>query len=128
MDMPIIAEEITQDVLHAVARAFRVPIAALHSRSRQPYVAHARQAAMYLLRQMWPELASYPEIGKALGRDHTTVIFGVAAAEQRVQSDPVYAQRVAVALACLEPGMRYSAADEVTIRSAPQMMAITGAE
>lgn len=37
---------------------------------------------------------SYPQIGKALGRDHSTIIYGVRRADWQMERDPEYADKV----------------------------------
>lgn len=59
--------------------------AELLSPTRRRKIAHARQHAMWLLRQ---EGYSYPQIGRAFGgRDHTTALHGVRAHEARANAD-----------------------------------------
>ncbi len=70
------ADSLTIDqILQAVSKHYDVDVAVLKGRNRSRSVAHARQVAMYLLRE---ELhCSLPQIGEILGgRDHTTVIYG----------------------------------------------------
>jgi chromosomal replication initiator protein len=70
------ADSITVDeVLQTVSRHYDVDVPVLRGRNRSQSVAHARQVAMYLLRE---ELhCSFPQIGEILGgRDHTTVLYG----------------------------------------------------
>ena len=70
-------------VRHAIARAIEgtpVTAAEILGRSRTAPVAHARQRVMLMLREAgW----SYWRIAHALGRDHTTVIRGIRAAQAR---------------------------------------------
>ena len=70
------SDSITPDqVLHAVSRHYDVDLPVLKSHKRSHAVAHARQVAMYLMRE---ELhCSYPQIGGFLGgRDHSTIVYG----------------------------------------------------
>lgn len=47
----------------------------------------ARQRAMFLARRLRPD-RSYPDLGRAFGRDHTTVLYGVRrVAELLLQGD-----------------------------------------
>jgi chromosomal replication initiator protein len=70
------------DVQHAVARAFCLSIGEMLSRKRRHRLAGARQVAMYLSRELagggWTgrrrQAASFPRIGLAFARDHTSVI------------------------------------------------------
>lgn len=50
--------------------------------SRRPRIAQARQEAMHEIRQA--TTFSLPQIGRFFNRDHTTVIHGVRAHEQRM--------------------------------------------
>lgn len=82
-------------VLSAVAQSFDVTAVALQSKTRVLRIAHSRQAAMYILRQMD---FSLNEIGQILGgRDHTTVIWGCSQAERRAIYNPHYAACLAEA-------------------------------
>lgn len=89
-------------VLARVAEAFGVTVAELRGRSRRTFIAHARQAAMLALIRL-TDLSS-GEIGEQLdGRDHSTVLYGVAAAEDRMATDDEYRRRVELALALGRP-------------------------
>jgi chromosomal replication initiator protein len=70
----------------AVCRRFSVDQRAMQSRRRSNDVALPRQVAMYLCRRLLG--ASFPRIGELFGRDHSTVIHGVAATERRLKDDP----------------------------------------
>ncbi|MFM2154048.1 MAG: hypothetical protein RL199_2483 [Pseudomonadota bacterium] len=60
-------------VMRACAEHFAVTVADMTGPSRVRHLARARQAAMFLVRQVTK--ASYPEIGRQFGgRDHSTVI------------------------------------------------------
>ena len=62
------------DVQKECARYYRVTLDDLRSERRHKQLAHARQVAMYLVRELTG--ASYPEIGKRFNRDHSTVMAG----------------------------------------------------
>jgi chromosomal replication initiator protein len=68
------------EVQTAVARVFHLSRAELLSRSRRQHIAHARQIAMYLSRELTGRPArrgsgtSFPRIGMAFNRDHSSVI------------------------------------------------------
>ena len=71
------------DALWTVYDATGITPDEIMSKSRRAPIAHARQMAMYLLRQQetcaGKPRYSYPEIGKKLGGlDHTTVMWGGA--------------------------------------------------
>ena len=62
-------------IIHAVADAFGIPLERMMGRERSRQVALPRQIAMYLLRE--EANISLPQIGKVVGgRDHTTVMYG----------------------------------------------------
>jgi len=69
-------------VLDEVTTVFDVTVGEILSSSRHRDVVHARQVAAWLLRAGG---LSSPQIGRILGRDHTTVLYGV----NRVEADPV---------------------------------------
>ena len=87
-----------------VAKAFRMTRAELLSRSRTQRVACARQVAMYLCRGIarnggsgevgsgrW---ASYPRIGMAFERDHSSVIHAYKSVARRRELDEDFAQMI----------------------------------
>ena len=85
------------DVQQAVARVFRLSIAEMMSRKRSRTVASARQVAMYLSRELTGgggrrAGASFPRIGMAFARDHSSVIHACCVIERRRQSDGGFAQ------------------------------------
>jgi chromosomal replication initiator protein len=89
-------------VLETAARTFEVSRTALTSRSQQRHIVQARQAVAWALRRTRPEL-SLAAIGEVLGgRDHTTIIWAVEAAERRAKADPRYAQRLSALVVEME--------------------------
>ena len=90
-----------RQVLAAVATAFNEPLAELLSERRHQAAVKARHAAMALSREMTPR--SLPVIGRAMGRDHTTVLHGLRVHQVRLLNDPGYAARVARARTILNP-------------------------
>jgi hypothetical protein len=88
------------DVQHAVARTFHLSVGEMLSRKRGHHLAGARQVAMYLSRELagggWMGLrrraASFPRIGMAFARDHTSVIHACNAVARRREADPEFAQ------------------------------------
>jgi chromosomal replication initiator protein len=77
----------SSEVLMTVCEYFRVTMDELRGKSREKRLAHARQVAMYFLR----DSAQLPlsEIGHLLGgRDHTTVLHGHGKVQQSFGSDP----------------------------------------
>ncbi len=83
-----------QDIQKQVAEAFDVRIAELNGRRRTAHVAHSRQVAMYLSRQLTD--LSLQDIGEAFGgRDHGTVIHAARAVESKMEKDPALCELIA---------------------------------
>jgi DnaA-like protein len=88
------------DVQHAVARTFRLSVGEILSRKRRHRLAGARQVAMYLSRELagggWTgprrQAASFPRIGMAFARDHTSVIHACNVVAHRRDADPEFAR------------------------------------
>lgn len=72
-------------IIEGVARRHGFTIAILQSATQVRRIAHARQEAMYHLRQAgrW----SLPQIGSVLNRHHTTVLTGVRRHLARVKAE-----------------------------------------
>src|SRR5690348_12552566 len=64
----------TNRIIGLVADRMHVPMIRLKGRVRTQHVAFVRQVAMYLLRHCTD--LSYPEIGAAFNRHHSTAIHG----------------------------------------------------
>lgn len=58
-------------VLRGISKEYFVPVEAIVSRERTKRVVEARKAFLIVLRENG---FSYPEIGKLLGKDHTTIL------------------------------------------------------
>jgi chromosomal replication initiator protein len=77
-------------IITQTADLFHLTAADLVGPGRQRHVASARQAAAYALRQRTP--LSLAEIGIAIGgRDHSTVLWSIGAAERRAIHNIAYA-------------------------------------
>lgn len=75
------------EIQRQVAQHFNIRVDEMHSKRRSKNIVHPRQIAMYLAKHMTS--SSYPEIGQKFGgRDHTTVMHGVAKIEKVSQEDP----------------------------------------
>lgn len=73
-------------IQHLVAEYYALSVRDLISKKRFRRLAHARQLAMYLVREY--ANMSYPEIGYLFGgRDHTTVLYSCSEIERRLQND-----------------------------------------
>ncbi|MDP2376555.1 helix-turn-helix domain-containing protein [Reyranella sp.] len=91
------------DIIAAVATVEGVPVAALTGRCCTRRLAWPRQRGMYVARRLRPEV-SWPRLGRAFHRHHTTVMHGARAVTTRLAAgDPVEARRVAAILAALQP-------------------------
>ena len=73
------------DVFGVVCDHFSLRPDDLHSKRRSKNVAMPRQLAMYLCRRLLG--ASFPQVGQAFHRDHSTVIHAVTATERRLKDD-----------------------------------------
>jgi chromosomal replication initiation ATPase DnaA len=80
-------------ILDAVAAEFRVPRLEIMSDRRHAAVIAARHAVCWLARHLTP--MSYPQIARALKRDHTTIMHSVQAADLRITRDGQFAQQLA---------------------------------
>jgi hypothetical protein len=78
-----------QVIIERAAAAFGVSSEALLGSRRFARLAPPRQAAAWALRQIGLTLM---EIGDLLHRDHTTILFSIARAEERAAVDVEYAQ------------------------------------
>ncbi len=72
-------------ILDAVSRNFNIRIEDIKSKKRNKPITIARQAYMYLAREVLGE--SLISIGKSIGRDHSTVIHGIEKIEERMEKD-----------------------------------------
>ena len=80
------AQRLCDLVALATAAAFAVPVGELIAATRRtPYVAFARQSAMYLAHVTFG--LSYSEVGRAFGRDRTTAAHACRLIEER-RDDP----------------------------------------
>jgi chromosomal replication initiation ATPase DnaA len=85
-------------ILHAIVRAieqnYGVEHGVLKRTVRTAKTVEPRQMAYYLLREIGG--ASLKKIGVLFERDHSTVKHGIQRVSERVQTDEVYAARVAM--------------------------------
>lgn len=79
-------------ILGAVARHYKVPLDRILSPERARLLIRPRLVAAYLIREMlgW----SLPEIGRAMGRDHSTVHHAIRRAESLIHADPAAAAEI----------------------------------
>jgi len=71
-----------------VADFFHIRLADLKSKKRTQHIAFCRQVAMYLCRKLTS--SSFPVIGEAFGRDHSTVIHAYNLIQRRVTNDSAF--------------------------------------
>ena len=69
-----------------VSEFFRIRLSDLKARDRTKAVAFARQIAMYLARQLTH--SSLADVGRAFGKDHTTVMHAVDKVQSLLHDDP----------------------------------------
>lgn len=81
-----------RDILRAAGAEFGVMPDQMVSYGRSRLIATARAVAMFVARDC--TLFSYPQIGRALERDHSTVIHARDTVAARMRADPVFAARV----------------------------------
>lgn len=105
-----------REVLAYVAKFYDMPVDVLTGPTRRRPYARARQVAMYVMRQICPHL-SYPAIGGIIGgRDHTTILHGVAKIEQLVEDDAEMADDINLLMAHFEPLVSERARAELDLR------------
>lgn len=72
-------------LLNTVCQLYGLSCRILRSRSRKNHISEARQLVWYVLRDYgW----SFQQIGKAFGRDHTSVMHGVKRIQGRLSYEP----------------------------------------
>jgi chromosomal replication initiator protein len=96
MLVPASPHRSARDIVREVAEGHGLTVADLTGPSRLRYVCHARQEAMWLIRQVRSSGGkprfSLPFIGSLLGeRDHTTVLHGVREHAKRLAAERVAA-------------------------------------
>ena len=74
------------------AEFFGVTLAEMRAKTRTHAVAFRRQIAMYLAQQLTH--ASFAEVGRAFGKDHTTVLHAVDKIQTRLQDDPKFKRTI----------------------------------
>jgi len=83
-----VSPETRRDAISAASAKFGIAPGAIASKQQARAVAHARQYAMWLMRQRkradGRAAHSYPTIGLAMGVDHTTALHAVRQVEKRL--------------------------------------------
>ena len=88
-------------IIELVARSYSLRPEDLRSRSRKRHISRPRQLAMYLCRRYTD--ASLKEIGRALQRDHSSVMYAINAVERRTLEEPRLRYQVEAISAKLGP-------------------------
>jgi chromosomal replication initiator protein len=82
-----------EDILEAAAGYYHLRPVDLKSSSRSKDISHARQVAVYLMREITE--ASFPKIGDFLGgRKHTTILYGYEKIREELETRPVLKQQI----------------------------------
>ena len=71
-------------IISEVSRFYAIPESTLRGTLRNKGTAEARQVAMYLIRQLTG--LSLPDIGLELGKDHSTVVYGIKKVEKMLST------------------------------------------
>ncbi|MFA7315254.1 MAG: chromosomal replication initiator protein DnaA [Candidatus Paceibacterota bacterium] len=82
-----------KDVVVVIAEYYNIPESVIYEKTRRKEIVHARQVAMYILREDFN--ISYPLIGQKMGgRDHTTVIHSHLKIKDDLKTDPSLLQEI----------------------------------
>lgn len=81
-----------EKILEIVANHFNVKLEELKSKKRNQPITNARQIYMYLSREILNE--SLLNIGKAIDRDHSTVIHGIEKIEIKIKNDKSFEETI----------------------------------
>jgi len=73
-------------IIEAVSEYFKVSPAEIKGSSRMKEISHARQIAIYLTREITRQ--SFPNIGEAFGKKHSTIIYAYDKIKEDIKSDP----------------------------------------
>src|SRR5216683_6456266 len=77
-----------ESIQRTVSDFFHIRLAELKSKRRPQHIAFCRQVAMYLCRKLTE--SSFPAIGAAFGRDHSTVIHACNLIARRIGNDSAF--------------------------------------
>ncbi len=81
------------EVVKAIADFYNLEDKTIYEKTRRKEIVHARQIAMYILREEFN--VSYPLIGQKLGgKDHTTVIHSCLKVKNDCKNDPTLAEEL----------------------------------
>lgn len=71
---------------------FRISEVEFLSGRRDKGIVKARIAASWIAREF--TLHSFPTIGRAYSRDHTTIIYSISQAEKKMEEDPAFCESI----------------------------------
>ena len=91
-----------EQIRDRVARSYGVTAEQLRGRSRQRRFVRPRQLAMYLCRRYTD--ASLKQIGRAFGRDHSSVIYAIDVVERRIVEQPQLRYQLEALTSRFSPG------------------------
>lgn len=75
------------NIIEKVGRSFGVSVEDIRSEKKKAEISHARQFAMYIIREITN--LTYEEIGEQFGgKKHSTVIYSIEAAESKMEDNP----------------------------------------
>lgn len=92
LGMPALPRVTVGSILRAVSAEFGIPELELLAHRRMKRSCVPRHAVMGLARSLTPY--SLPQIGRAMRRDHTTVLAGIHRHQERLEQDPDYAAQI----------------------------------
>lgn len=81
------------DAIAAGAEIFGLSVAEIRGRAQPQRIVRGRHAIVWCAREVLRE--SFPRIGKAMGRDHTTVMSSYRRAQALIERDKVFQERIA---------------------------------
>ena len=95
------------DILSLTSTVFQVPVEEVLSNNRQRRLARPRQCISLVARRLCPHLSS-SQIGRALKRDHSTILHNAALGEYLFETDDAFSRNVIAVVAALAPASRFS--------------------
>ncbi len=103
--IPLDDNHITMDsIIEEVAGSYRVSPSEIKSNSRTKTVSEARHVSVYIIRELLK--SSYKEIGKELGRKHSTIITSYQKIKNEIQKDDILATRIKMIIEKLKNGQK----------------------
>lgn len=83
-----------EKIIEMVAREYKIQEGDIYSKNRSKRIAYPRQIAMYLSRELTD--LSLLKIATQFEKDHSTVLYGIDKIRKDMESDPAFAQEVAL--------------------------------